>query len=357
MNRMRPLLHRLDAAALGALALALPGLWLDATAFFACWLAAWWYLLGLVMGGLVNLWMHRLTGGRWGEALRPPALAAARALPWLLLLFVPLAAGWPRLYPWAAGNAGWTHDIARPAFVLAWLSPGFVALRVAAYALLWWWLSRPAVLARKGASAAALMLYTLSGTLAAIDLLMSLVPGWYSTAFGLVVLSGQALGGAALPVVLRSRDPPADAPWRDLGNLLLMWLMTWAYLAFMEFLIIWAENLPREIAWYLPRLQTGWRMAGIALVLAQFALPLLCLLWRSVKDQPRRLRLVAVLLLAAQLLNTAWLVLPSVQPHGVLAWWLLPLLVLAMGLPMWTRLDVRGRTASRSSAQVSHAAS
>ena len=72
-----------------------------------------------------------------------------------------------------------------------------------------------------------------------------------------------------------------------------MWLMTWAYLAFMQLLIIWAENLPREIAWYLPRLQTGWRWIGVALVLLQFALPLLALLQRAVKDRPQRLAAVA----------------------------------------------------------------
>ena len=62
--------------------------------------------------------------------------------------------------------------------------------------------------------------------------------------------------------------------------------MTWAYLAFMQFLVIWAENLPREIAWYVPRLQTGWQWVGVALVLLQLAVPFLALLFRDVKDQP-----------------------------------------------------------------------
>jgi hypothetical protein len=332
---------RLDVAGVALIALALPGGWIDPRAFFASWLAAWWYVIGLMLGAMVNLWIHRLTGGRWGEVLRPAHLLAARRLPLALLLFLPLAAGLPLLYPWAADPQGWAHELPRPAFATWWLQPGFFWARVAAYAALWWWLSRPASAARKGRAAASLALYLLSGTLAAVDLLMSLVPGWFSTAFGLVVLSGQALGGAALatlwvalhtPQALRppaARKPPLA---RDLGNLLLMWLMTWAYLAYMEFLIIWAEDLPHEIAWYVPRLHTGWIGVGLALVLGQLVLPLLALLQRRLKDRPQRLAWIAAGLLLTQLLNSAWLVLPSVTPHALLGWWLVPQLALGMGL-------------------------
>ncbi len=334
-------LTRRRAVGLAALALALPGAALDARLFWACWLAAWWFVTGLMLGGMVNLWLHRLVGGAWGQALRPAALAAASRLPWTLLLFLPLALGLRQLYPWAADPQGWAQGLARPGFPTFWLQPGFVGLRLALYGALWWWLARPASLAGKGRAAAALALYALTGTLASVDLLMSLVPGWFSTAFGLVVLSGQALGGTALCVWQLARWAPerleAEAAEqvpvaRDLGNLLLMWLLTWAYLAFMEFLIIWAENLPAEIAWYVPRLHSGWWWVGVALVLLQLALPLLALLQRRLKDRPRWLGRIAAGLLLTQALNTAWLVLPSAATGTWLAWWLLPSLALGMGL-------------------------
>jgi hypothetical protein len=333
--------HRADLWGLAVLLLAAPGGWLAPRDFFASWLAAWWYVLGLMLGAMANLHIHRLTGGRWGEVLRPGALRAARRLPLALLLALPLAAGLRQLYPWAADPAGWWQGLARPAFPRAWLQPGFFAARMAAYALLWWWGSRPASLASKGRAAASLTLYLLSGTLASVDLLMSLAAGWFSTAFGLVVLCGQALGGAALATLWAARrtpqslerGAPSEPPVaRDLGNLLLMWLMTWAYLAFVEFLIIWAENLPPEIAWYVPRLQTAWVGGAVVLVLGQFALPLLALLQRPLKDRPAWLAGTAALLLATQLLNSAWLVLPSVVPGSALACALVPLLALGMGL-------------------------
>jgi hypothetical protein len=103
----------------------------------------------------------------------------------------------------------------------------------------------------------------------------------------------------------------------------------------MQFLIIWAENLPREIEWYVPRLQTGWQWAGLALVLVQLVLPFLALLLRSVKDSPSRLAGVAALLLASTALDAAWSVLPSVDPHSLHAWWLLPLILAGMACALF----------------------
>lgn len=339
-----------------AIALTLPAASAHLRLFLASWLAAWWFVVGLMLGGMANLWVHRLSGGRWGDALRPVALSAAQRMPLAVLLFAPIAAGLAHLYPWAADPSGGWTPMAQPAFARWWLAPGCFAVRGVVYAAVWWWLAQPATLASKGRSAAALVLYALSITLAAVDLLMSLVPGWFSTGFGLVVLAGQALGGTALatlelavrrPQVLLQCAGPAPSPpiGRDLGNLLLMWAMTWAYLAFMEFLIIWAEDLPPEVRWYVPRLHTGWSGIGLALMVTQLGLPVLALLQRSVKDHPVRLAPVAALLLVSQLLNTAWLVLPSVDPHGTLGWWLVPQLALGMGLllvPSPTRHDTQG---------------
>ncbi len=344
--------HTPDLVAALALLLALPGVVLAPASFFACWLAAWWFCIGITLGALATCWIHALTGGRWGGAIRLVALPLARRLPWLLLLFLPLAAGVAQVWPWAAATTDWTRDIDAPAFQLAWYSPAFFWARMAAIGAAWWATSRPAVFARKGRVAAALMLYAVTGTLAAFDLVMSLVPGWFSTGQGLINLAGGALGGSALAIAIvarcapdrfptappqpaKKRDPPV---WRDLGNLLLMWTMLWAYLAFVEFLIIWAEDLPREIAWFVPRLTTGWAAVGVALAGLQFALPFAALLFRANKDEPRRLARVAAWLVAGQLLNCAWLVLPSVAPHGAFGWWLLPLLAIAMGLPLVARV-------------------
>ncbi|HZW72984.1 MAG TPA: hypothetical protein VFF43_05525, partial [Caldimonas sp.] len=143
--------------------------------------------------------------------------------------------------------------------------------------------------------------------------------------------------------------------------LLLMWVMSWGYLAFMQFLIIWAEDLPREIAWYVPRMQTGWVAIGIVLAAVQLAIPFLALLYRSVKDRPHRLRAVAWLLLASSALDVVWSVLPSVAPHDPNGWWLAPLAIVGMasllfaGVPAEARRRAEQTAASPPSPEVRHA--
>lgn len=340
MRARRPGRDAMSGAGLLALVVAAFGLVIDPRMFFAAWLAAWWTCLGVALGALANVWMQRLSGGQWGVAMRPVAFALARRVPWLLLLGVPVAAGLAWLYPWAGADPRWLEGIARPAFVSTWLHPAFFVARLFVYALVWWWLAlqRDPQLP-KGRAAASLLVWALVTSLAAIDLLMSLVAGWYSTGFGLIVLASSMYGGAAFAIAVLASDERLPAAWperpplgRDLGNLLLMYAMTWGYLAFMQFLIIWAEDLPREISWYLPRLQTGWRWIGLLVVLSYLVVPFLALLFRAVKDVPRRLASVAWGAFAAHALYSVWLVVPSVDAHSAHAAWLVPLC--AIGLPL-----------------------
>ena len=82
--------------------------------------------------------------------------------------------------------------------------------------------------------------------------------------------------------------------YNDLGNILLAFLMLWAYLSFSQLLIIWAGNLKEEIPWYQQRAFGGWQPIGVALVVLHFFVPLLLLLQRGVKRRLRTLSFVAV---------------------------------------------------------------
>lgn len=298
-----------------------------------------------MLGAAAHARIHVLTGGRWGDALAPAVRALQQPLPWWLLLFLPLLAGLSQLYPWAADPAGWAATMSEPAAVRHWFEPAFFGLRLLVYAAGFAWLARAGRWRTPGRAALALMIYMLLGSLAAADLLMSLVAGWSSSVFGWLALTGQLTAGLAAASLLALRTEPLGAAEpgqapvsRDLGNLLLMCVMLQAYLQFMQLLIIWAENLPREISWYVPRFQTGWSQVGVALIVLQFALPFLALLWRRVKDDPRRLAGVAAGVLAVQALGAAWLVVPSVQAHGFAAWWLLPLTLAGMPLLLFGHL-------------------
>ena len=309
----------------------------DPRALLACYLAAWWFWTGTLMGGLANVWLHTLTGGAWGEPLRAPLLRAARLVPPACLLFLPLLAGSGLLYPWAAPGATvqWNGSFSAPQFKQWWLAQPFYGGRTLAYLALWsllsWLARRPALQRSQAMAAAGLLAWGFSVGLAALDWIMSLQPEWYSSVFGWLAGAGQMLSGLALGLVLLDRGAERRV-LPDLGNLLLMYVMTWAYLAYVQFLIIWAENLPHEIAWYVRRGTPGWVAVAWMLVAFHFAAPLLILLSRRARHAPLALGALAWGLLAAHLLDCWWLVVPgagALSPHWL---WMAPLTALALAL-------------------------
>lgn len=321
---------------------------MNAAVFWSAWLSAAWWCLAPILGATVLLAIHRLTGGTWGTAILPAAQALARRLPRLLLLWLPLLFGLKAIYPFADGGGGWLHGIDRPGFLQAWFSPWFFVARGFGYAFAAWRLARPAALAASGPgrSATTLLLYLPLGSFAAVDAIGGLMPTWHSSVFALTLLAGQLVAGTAACtwLTLRAGRP---LPGRDLGNLLLMATMLWAYLGFMQLLIIWAENLPKEITWYLPRLRGPWWTGGAALLVLQFVLPLSLLLFRAVKDRPARLAAVAALAWGAQWLDAAWQVLPSVVPTSAWAPPLSAALAAAMGWAVFAGIGKELRHAER----------
>lgn len=321
----------------------------DPSRALAAWLFAWLGVLGIALGALANVMIHELTGGEWGFVIRRPLESAMGTLPVVALLGVPLAFGLPHLYPWAAPHA----DDALLAAKAWYLDAPFFIVRALAYFAIWialatamrrQWRRHRSNATRAGAPAlralsiAGLILYALTMTLAAVDWIMSLVRDWYSTGFGLLVLTSQALGAFAFAVAvsavtgaMRGANAVADVrndamverpnPARDaqdLGNILLMYVMMWAYLAFTQFLIIWAEDLPSEIGWYVARATPHWKALAIVVLLLQFVAPFVAMLFRGFKRDPMRLGALCAVVLLAHVLQIAWQVLPAFA--GVPAW-------------------------------------
>jgi hypothetical protein len=146
---------------------------------------------------------------------------------------------------------------------------------------------------------------------------------------------GQALAGMAFALavflLLATRPPLASFlradHLRDLGNLLLAFVMLWGYMSFSQFLLIWVGNLPEEIPWYLRRTRGGWEWIALLLIIFQLGLPFVLLLARGVKQSPSRLAAVALLVLALRFLDILWWIEPAFV-EGISFYWLLDLLAL-----------------------------
>jgi hypothetical protein len=355
----------LTAGAAGLLLSAIGGAF-NPTQFFQSYLMAYMFSLGATLGCLALGMVHQLSGGAWGVVLRRPIGAASRVIPIMTLLFLPIVGGMGRLYSWTHADIVAADEILQHKQL--YLNTTFFLTRAAFYFVVWngisyflnrWSLEQdrtgdPRLSRRMQAlSAGGLLAYGLTITFASFDWVMSLDPHWYSTIFGVLIIGGQGLTAIALLIVViawLSRREPLDAlivpgHFHDAGNLMLAFVMLWAYFSFSQYLIIWAGDLPHEIGWYQHRLQTGWRVVGALLVMVHFVVPFLVLLSRRVKRQRALLEKVAMGILVVRLVDLFWLIAPEFHPHGLSISWLdilLPVSLSAfwLGCFVW---QLRGR--------------
>jgi hypothetical protein len=363
---LRRLQERLLRAGAIGLAVCAIGALLNMTQFLQSYLMAYMLCLGITLGCLALGMVHQLSGGAWGVLIRRQIGAASRVLPVMTLLFVPIALGMHRLYSWTDADRVAHDEILQHKHL--YLNTPFFLVRAVIYFAVWnalayflnrWSLEQdydpdPRIARRMQLlSGGGLVAYGLTITFASFDWLMSLEPHWYSTIYGVLILGGQGLSAMAFliaSVVWLSRRPPLDrivvsAHLHDLGNLLLAFVMLWAYFSFSQYLIIWAGNLPAEIAWYVHRVETGWRFIGIGLMLFHFAVPFVLLLSRTIKRERDLIVRVAIGILIVRVIDLFWLIAPEFHHYGVSVSWLdilLPLSLFAiwLGCFVW---QLRGR--------------
>lgn len=98
----------------------------------------------------------------------------------------------------------------------------------------------------------------------------------------------------------------------DMGTLTLTFTMVWAYASFSQYMLIWAGNLPEEVAFYRKRGDHGWEYLAYFLMAFHWLVPFVALLFREVKTDTRMMRGMCVVLFAACVADVIWWVLPCV---------------------------------------------
>jgi hypothetical protein len=337
----RPRIDRLQqrAAILGVigLALCLVFFFRDKDQFFHSYLFAYVYWIAIPFGSIAILMLHHLTGGRWGYPLRRILEASTRTL-WLMpILYIPLWFGISRNYPWT--NPDEIPDDYLHHFKKTYLSLGFFTARTIVYFVILLGLvyilnkwsadqdktGDPIIQHRLGfMSGPAVVLWAFCVSAAAFDWVMSLEPEWSSTIYGLIFVDVEVLVTISFILFvfwkLSNEGPLKDCvrvqDYNDQGNLMLAFLMLWAYLSFDQFLLIYATNLKEEIPWYLTRAFTGWGFVASFLIVFHFFVPFFLLLQRAIKRKLRLLARVGAFMLVLTMVDVYWLVIPAFQKQG-----------------------------------------
>jgi hypothetical protein len=270
--------------------------------------------------------------------LRRSLEAGARTLMWMALFFIPVLLGMHDLYIWTHSSA----VVASPAlqqkhFYLN--TPFFIGRQIGYFAV---WIVLALLLTRysgrqddtadpdlvrrmRNVSGPGLAIYGFTVTFAGFDWVMSLDPNFFSTIYGMIFTITEAVGGMAFITLvayfLSQREPISEiikpSQFHDFGNLLLVFTLLWAYLSFVQFLIIWSGNLQNEIPWYVAReANRHWAVIALGLVIFHFAVPFLLLIQRFVTFRKQYLASVAALLFLMSVLDLFWIMVPAYEKAG-----------------------------------------
>lgn len=311
--------------------------------FMFSYFFGWLFFTCLTLGCLGVTLLHHTVRGAWGlsilrlvEAGGSPASIAAMFVGW-----IPIFLKAKEFYPWAdpekVAHDHVLHYRAHDLWGFLQYQPQPWMIRSIVCFAIWFGLS--AVLrkssqaqdsvADKGAAAKmaafrttiaapGIVLYFLAGTMAFTDWVMSIDAHWFSTMMPAWFVVGSVLTALALCNVIvmsnATKEPYNEVMnkglSKDLGNMLFVFSLLWAYTSFSQFVIIWAGNLPELTTFYITRTRPVWQAIGVFLIFGQFLFPFISLLSPKSKATPRILRNIAIVVLLVRFVDVFWITIP-----------------------------------------------
>src|SRR5208282_5666143 len=251
------------------------------TLFQHAYLVAFVFYLTITLGALFFVLLHHLARAGWSVTLRRLAEALSGNVALMAILFLPIALDLRDIYPWAEHPAteqtasskakkGEGDEVSsatkeklaaadEPSEATAghirWLTPVNFIGRFVIYFVIWgflaWYFRGHSILqdstgnvklsrSMERFSAPGMILWAVTITLAAVDLIMSLNPHWSSTMIGVYLFSDAVLSSLValtlLALWLQSRGllrgVVTKEHYHDLGKLTFAFVFFWGYIAF-----------------------------------------------------------------------------------------------------------------------------
>jgi hypothetical protein len=151
------------------------------------------------------------------------------------------------------------------------------------------------------------------------DWVMSIDTHWFSTLFGWYVFSGMwctaMIVGVVLVLYLKAKGylPQVNnSHIQDLGKWMFALSFLWSYLWFSQFMLIWYSNIPEEVTYFITRIEY-YRIPFFTMFFVNFALPMVILMSRDAKRNPKFLITIATLIFLGHWVDVWLLVTPGVM--------------------------------------------
>jgi hypothetical protein len=297
------------------------------------YLTAFFYFSCLGLGGLFFTSIQHVAKAGWSSSIRRYSEAMTSFIPFIFIGGIVLVAGMKYLFPWADPHVVETNPVV--AAKTGYLNIGFFIGRLVLFCGGWllfkWFIvgnslkqdqtgDSQLTLKNVGLSIGFILFFALSFTFFSMDLLMSLLPTWYSTIFGIYCFAGlfqSSLAVIAIIIILMNRSGFVKGyvtveHQHDVVKFLKGFTVFWAYIAFSQFMLIWYANIPEETEYYIMRSQNGgWLALSIGLLIFRFIVPFISLLPRGLKRNENHVIMVSILILIMQYVDIYWMVYPN----------------------------------------------
>jgi hypothetical protein len=294
------------------------------------YLTAFFFFACLACGAMFFIAFNHAAKAGWSASIRRFAEAMASYFPVMLISSLVLILGFKYLYAW--GNPETYKDLVHSKQIFS--APWFVITRLVIFGLGSMFFGKLIIgnslkqdytndhsLTYKNLtySIGYIAFFAIFFTLFSIDMMMTLLPTWYSTIFGIYCFAGalqSAMAVMAIIIVWLKNSPwisgyVTEEHQHDIGKFLKGFTVFWAYIAFSQFMLIWYANIPEETEFYIIRSLNGWMSVSFALLIFRFIVPFLALLPRSSKRNNSIIVPISILVLIMQYVDIYWLVYPN----------------------------------------------
>ncbi|NRA44962.1 MAG: hypothetical protein HRU09_08420 [Oligoflexales bacterium] len=328
------------------------GLFVEPTRAWGSLLFNLMFFFSLALGGVAFGNMQDVVGATWGRPIKRIHESFGAFVPWASGIFIvyllaikldQLGAG--KIYKWVADPHMLDHFHGKN----IWLQYDFMMIRdifaiILTVGFTRWHLKltskrdlalvegnkdeakrlgKEAQATLKYWSAPILVVYSLTFSLIAFDLTMSLAPTWFSTLWGgwSFAIMMQTLMALTLIIMFYLKDTQVGQyikrqQFHDVGKLMFGFTVFFAYLTYAHILTYWYGNVPEETSYFLTRMEAPWIYMVIASLFLSFFFPFFAMIPRVSKWAGSITIPVAVVILLAQWINYLLVVIPEVQPAG-----------------------------------------
>src|SRR3954469_24544890 len=313
--------------------------------FSHSYLVAFVWVMTIGAGGLWWITIQNIVNSHWSTVIRHIGELIASKAPGLFVLslpvVVPLILGKSPMYLWSDVN----HMLGSPELKhkIGYLNTKFFAIRFVFYFGFWTVLSyfflnrslgqdkesadtaKKTVVTMRRVAGPAMIVFAISITFVAIDLIMSLDPRWFSTMFGVYYFASCVLAiNSSLALTLmwlqskgRLTSSVTVHHFHDLGKMVFAFTIFWAYVGFSQFMLLWYANIPEETLWFKIRFANSWGTLSWILLFGHFVIPFFGLLSRHVKRNRKALAFWCIWQLVMIYVDMYWLVMPTLGTDEV----------------------------------------